>query len=309
MLHGNPFSGTDFGGGAGPMPSRGPGDPDAQVNMPPDPPPPGDTPPPVGASGTGPLPPDISLGMDPEEAYYRANRYWSSLLANPNKIPGKSRGDPPMEDPAWANQLAAAEKMVAQTLTAYKDRVTQQRADALREQQRADLLSDRAASQADSAAARAASQSASFALAQTTHQLRLIEQEQQHQQDLVELAAKGGIDTAQQREKQGFTQSERVAGQDFTAQENSLDREIRNRQNEIAAGNLNLGTALGQLKALLDAQPYTLPKGAEYVPGFQPGGGVQEAARLAGVSYNPANYKANTVPFDPASVVKQTMGR
>lgn len=94
---------------------------------------------------------------------------------------------------------------------------------------------------------------------------------------------------------------------EFDAQQKGLDREIQNIQNKIAQGTLDLSTALGVLQKYLDAQPYTLPKGAEYAPGFQPGGAVQEASRLAGVNYTPQ--RAQTVPFDPAALVRQTMGR
>ena len=100
-----------------------------------------------------------------------------------------------------------------------------------------------------------------------------------------------------------------AAGRDFEGQQNALDRQIRNVQNQIAQGELDLKEGLGILQKYLDAQPYTLPQGAEYVPGFQPGGAVQEASRLAGVGYNPANYKAKTVAFDPQAMVRQTMGR
>ena len=95
----------------------------------------------------------------------------------------------------------------------------------------------------------------------------------------------------------------------FLGQENAADREIKRIQNEIALGNLNLNSALGQLDRFLQAQQFTIPQGAEYIPGFEPGGGVQEASRLAGVGFNPQNYRANPVPFDPAALVKQTMGR
>ena len=95
----------------------------------------------------------------------------------------------------------------------------------------------------------------------------------------------------------------------FQAQQKALDREIQRIQLGIEQGKLNLSSALGQLEKWLEAQKYTLPEGAEYVPGFQPGGAVQEASRLAGVGYNPANYRANTVPFDPSELVRQTMAR
>ena len=95
----------------------------------------------------------------------------------------------------------------------------------------------------------------------------------------------------------------------FEAEQKALDREIQRIQLGINQGTLNLNTALGQLEKWLEAQKYTLPEGAEYVPGFQPGGAVQEGARLAGVGYNPANYRANTVPFNPSELVRQTMAR
>lgn len=103
---------------------------------------------------------------------------------------------------------------------------------------------------------------------------------------------------------------EREAAQrSFDAEQKAMDREIQRIQLDIAQGNLNLNSALGQLEKWLEAQKFTLPEGAEYVPGFQPGGAVQESARLAGVGYSPANYRANTVPFDPQALVRQTMGR
>lgn len=304
----NPFAHTDFATGGNLSASPGPG-----ANLPgvggnPYGPPDVDPadwaalyagtqsqPPPVPTSPTMP-PPDISLGEDPEQQYEKAKRYFNNLIANPRTY--EDAAGKLVEDPTWANQVAAAQGYVNMALTAYKDDVTYKRKQTENAQAKAEAQGNAAISRANS-----------MALAQLNHQLALLEQEQAHQDKL-----------AEQLQQQGFTKEERLGGQEFVTQErmgtqefmgeqNALDREVQRIQNEIAQGNLDLNTALGQLQEFMKAMPFTLPKGAQYVPGFQPGGGVQEASRLAGVGYNPANYKANTVPYDVSTMVQQTMGR
>lgn len=94
---------------------------------------------------------------------------------------------------------------------------------------------------------------------------------------------------------------------EFEGEQNALDRQIRNVQNQIAQGTLDLQKALGIMQKWLDAQQFGVPEGAEYVPGFGPGGAVQEASRLAGVGFAPQ--RATPVAFDPTAMVRQTMGR
>lgn len=94
---------------------------------------------------------------------------------------------------------------------------------------------------------------------------------------------------------------------DFDAEQNALNRKLQELQLGIQAGKLNLDTALGVLDKWLQGYQYSLPEGAEYTPGFQPGGAFQQASKLAGVAYNPQNYKANPIPFNPADVVRQTL--
>ncbi|KKK85159.1 hypothetical protein LCGC14_2776080, partial [marine sediment metagenome] len=77
---------------------------------------------------------------------------------------------------------------------------------------------------------------------------------------------------------------------------------------EIDSGRLKTEQALGEFNRRLDAfseagaqfqgiQPYTIPIGAEYAPGFQPGG--------VGEQLGIAPRRAETIDFDPFSMANE----
>lgn len=289
--------------------------------------------PPVG--GPPPVPPVPGIGPDERAGFQgattpyntdaatqlaRAQQEVTRLVQNPrmvDKVVELPDGTQYVEknaqrDPSYASELTYAEKRVdmwtakllgdaahAQKLQEDLDKYDRERADRL----------------ADRQAVNAGSGATIFAATEATRRQGLQQEWQTGESALGRefTGSENALNRAGTIENTTLTYKLKGQGEEaqrnFDAQQNALDRQIRNVQNQIAQGELDLKEGLGILQKYLEAQPYTLPQGAEYVPGFQPGGAVQEASRLAGVGYNPANYKANTVAFDPAAMVRQTMGR
>lgn len=285
----DPFAGTDFAQGGSPYEPENP--PGGKTPLQPP------APPPI-------VWPAVNPGADPVELYNQLTQVLNTYMVNNNISAIQADIDPAVSQINKA--IAETAKAIATDALARKSSAETEERTFKTNQMIADRQLEAARISAEKALAAAGigAGATMFSAEEATRRSQLESEAR---------AAEGAATRAGRLEEVGLTNKlagEREEAQrTFDAQQKGLDREIQRMQLEIAQGNLNLNTALGQLEKWLEAQKFTLPEGAEYVPGFQPGGGVQEASRLAGVQYNPVNYRANTVPFDPAALVRQTMGR